>query len=100
LTVVVLFFHRRSTPRAVGSLFLTLVLIVLPVSTPRAVARGGGWGCRRSSVPFIVLLSTLRPGARRGGVGVGGAVSCLVSWERLGCSRRFLPRGYPTPWAP
>jgi hypothetical protein len=80
-----------------GSLFLLLVLIMLPISTPRAVARGGSWGCCRgvsSSLPFVVPLSTLQA-ARSGGVGVGG---CRLVFRQLGelqCGRGFLPCDYP-----
>jgi hypothetical protein len=68
LASVVLSFHPRSTLRTVassgsgGHCFSPLLLVVLPVSTPRAVVRGGSWGCCRgvsSSLPFVVPLSTL-----------------------------------------
>ena len=69
LAVVVLSFHPRSNSansgeqRPWGCMFIPLVLVMHPISTPRAVARGGSSGCCRgvSSIPlFVVPLSTLR----------------------------------------
>ena len=66
-------------------------LLLVVVSSQR-------WGCCRgvsSSLPFVVPLSTLRAGARSGGVGVG----CRLVFCQLGelqCGRGSLPRGYPT----
>jgi hypothetical protein len=101
-TVEVLCRARRSVvvvPRSCSRCWLCsfpLLALLLPVPIPRAVSVGRRrpvlppansgeqrrWGCGvSSSLPFIVPLSTLRAAARRGGVGVGGAGSCFVSWE-------------------
>jgi hypothetical protein len=54
-----------------------LVLLLLPASTPRAVARGGSWGCCcRGCIVGVwscYRLTTPRAGARGSGGDVGGS---------------------------
>jgi hypothetical protein len=58
-----------------GSLFLPLILIVLPVST-------------------------LRAGAHSSGVGIGGAISCFISWGVAMWQGSSYLVVIPLPWAP
>jgi uncharacterized membrane protein YgcG len=86
-----------------GSLYLPLILVVLPISTPRAVAHGSSWGCCRGvslSLLFIVPLSTLQAGAGSGGVGVGGAISCLSAGGGSNVAGGSYLVVFPLPWAP
>jgi hypothetical protein len=111
LAIVVLSFHLQSTLLMVvssscgGCVFLPLplILVVHPVSTPRAVARGGSLGCCHgvsSILPLVIPLSILLAGACSSGVGVGSAVSCFVSWGSYNVAWSTYLMVIALPWAP